>query len=91
MSPDETGLVDRKLNVALTRQQLLLPGNPEILAAAPHHAALLRRVPGYPTRWPEQPRRCRYRVSAKRKSRIASPNSFRPRHSCSISLFYTWF
>ena len=55
VSSDETGLVDRKLNVALTRvrQQLVLLGNPEILVGASHHAALLRRVLGYSTRRPE--------------------------------------
>ncbi|WP_254245224.1 DEAD/DEAH box helicase [Hymenobacter sp. BRD67] len=46
VSPDETGQVDRKLNVAVTRarQQLVLLGNELILSRAPHHAALLARV-----------------------------------------------
>ncbi|MCS7084941.1 MAG: AAA domain-containing protein [Bacteroidia bacterium] len=42
-SPNETGTVDRKLNVALTRakEQVVVLGNAEVLSADKHYAALI--------------------------------------------------
>ncbi len=54
VSLDETGTVDRKLNVALTRarEQLIVLGNEEILGVAPLYKAMLESLTLGPTSGP---------------------------------------